>query len=166
MLVRTPRRAWRAVRCDCRGAPASDQRTLTSKCQPSRCVSPRPNLLQAAGEPYKLEILETILQRDPEAPITIYHIGEGARRRQPWGSACNLRAAAWSACCRRGMSPQQACCLLRHSFAGNPGSEDHWWDLCAGPHVDATGDIAPDALDLESVAGGVVPTTRASPCGM
>lgn len=37
---------------------------------------------------------------------------------------------------------------------GNPGSEEHWWDLCAGPHVNATGDIAPDALDLESVAGG------------
>ncbi|KAI7835328.1 hypothetical protein COHA_010768 [Chlorella ohadii] len=64
----------------------------------------------AAGEAYKLEILESILERDPQAPITIYHIG-------------------------------------------NPGSEEHWWDLCAGPHVTATGDIAPDALDLESVAG-------------
>ena len=40
--------------------------------------------------------------------------------------------------------------------AGNPGSEEHWWDLCAGPHVTATGDIAPDALDLESVAGLLV----------
>ncbi|EFN51790.1 hypothetical protein CHLNCDRAFT_56367 [Chlorella variabilis] len=64
----------------------------------------------AAGEPYKLEILDSILERDPQAPITIYHIG-------------------------------------------TPGSEDHWWDLCAGPHVAATGDILPDALDLESVAG-------------
>ncbi|PRW20597.1 threonine--tRNA chloroplastic mitochondrial 2 [Chlorella sorokiniana] len=66
--------------------------------------------IQAAGEPYKLEILESILERDPEAPITIYHIGD-------------------------------------------PGSAEHWWDLCAGPHVATTGDIAPDALDLESVAG-------------
>lgn len=31
--------------------------------------------LQAAGEPYKLEILDSILERDPQAPITIYHIG-------------------------------------------------------------------------------------------
>eukprot|EP00775_Hariotina_reticulata_P010606 gene10606-10764_t len=29
----------------------------------------------------------------------------------------------------------------------------HWWDLCAGPHVERTGDIKPDAFDLESVAG-------------
>ena len=27
------------------------------------------------------------------------------------------------------------------------------WDLCAGPHVERTGAINPDALDLESVAG-------------
>ncbi len=32
--------------------------------------------ITAAGEPYKLEILQSILQRDPNAPITIYHIGE------------------------------------------------------------------------------------------
>jgi threonyl-tRNA synthetase len=28
-----------------------------------------------------------------------------------------------------------------------------WWDLCAGPHVENTGDINPQAIDLESVAG-------------
>jgi threonyl-tRNA synthetase len=27
------------------------------------------------------------------------------------------------------------------------------WDLCAGPHVESTGAIDPDAIDLESVAG-------------
>jgi threonyl-tRNA synthetase len=32
--------------------------------------------IQSINEPYKLEILQSILQRDPEAPITIYHIGE------------------------------------------------------------------------------------------
>lgn len=30
---------------------------------------------------------------------------------------------------------------------------DEWWDLCAGPHVEHTGEINPKALDLESVAG-------------
>lgn len=30
---------------------------------------------QTAGEPYKLEILDSIVERDPDAPITIYHIG-------------------------------------------------------------------------------------------
>lgn len=62
------------------------------------------------GEPYKLEILENILEKDPSAPITIYHIG-------------------------------------------NPGEPGSWWDLCAGPHVETTGAINPDAIDLESVAG-------------
>ena len=28
-----------------------------------------------------------------------------------------------------------------------------WWDLCRGPHVENTGDIDPDALQLETVAG-------------
>ncbi|HAC62934.1 MAG TPA: threonine--tRNA ligase [Cyanothece sp. UBA12306] len=30
---------------------------------------------------------------------------------------------------------------------------DQWWDLCAGPHVETTGDINPKAFDLETVAG-------------
>ncbi len=31
--------------------------------------------------------------------------------------------------------------------------EDKWWDLCAGPHVESTGDLNPKAIALESVAG-------------
>ncbi|MGD1902516.1 MAG: threonine--tRNA ligase [Geitlerinemataceae cyanobacterium] len=31
--------------------------------------------------------------------------------------------------------------------------ESLWWDLCAGPHVETTGDIHPKAFDLETVAG-------------
>jgi threonyl-tRNA synthetase len=30
---------------------------------------------------------------------------------------------------------------------------DKWWDLCAGPHVENTAEINPDAIALESVAG-------------
>jgi threonyl-tRNA synthetase len=30
---------------------------------------------------------------------------------------------------------------------------DQWWDLCAGPHVENTAEINPDAIELESVAG-------------
>jgi threonyl-tRNA synthetase len=30
---------------------------------------------------------------------------------------------------------------------------DQWWDLCAGPHVDNTEELNPDAIELESVAG-------------
>jgi threonyl-tRNA synthetase len=30
---------------------------------------------------------------------------------------------------------------------------NEWWDLCAGPHVDTTGAINIDALELQSVAG-------------
>ncbi|EFJ39869.1 hypothetical protein VOLCADRAFT_70347 [Volvox carteri f. nagariensis] len=56
--------------------------------------------IRAAGEPYKLEILQSILQQ----PLT-----------EPF------------------ITP--------------------WWDLCAGPHVNRTGDINPDAVELESIAG-------------
>ena len=28
-----------------------------------------------AAEPYKVEILEDILAKDPAAPITVYHVG-------------------------------------------------------------------------------------------
>lgn len=30
---------------------------------------------------------------------------------------------------------------------------DQWWDLCAGPHVENTSVLNPDAIELESVAG-------------
>ncbi|KAJ3694651.1 hypothetical protein LUZ60_000028 [Juncus effusus] len=30
---------------------------------------------------------------------------------------------------------------------------NEWWDLCAGPHVDSTGEIPKKAVELESVAG-------------
>lgn len=56
--------------------------------------------IAAIGEPYKLEILDSI-----QEPITLYHLGE------------------------------------------------EWWDLCAGPHVESTGDLNPKAIALESVAG-------------
>jgi threonyl-tRNA synthetase len=40
-------------------------------------------------------------------------------------------------------------------FIGDPAKfeKQPWWDLCAGPHLDATGDINPDAFALESIAG-------------
>ncbi|MFO0302895.1 MAG: threonine--tRNA ligase [Pseudanabaena sp.] len=40
-------------------------------------------------------------------------------------------------------------------FIGDPEKfeKQPWWDLCAGPHLDATGDINPDAFALESIAG-------------
>lgn len=30
---------------------------------------------------------------------------------------------------------------------------EDWWDLCAGPHLETTGDLHPKAIDLESIAG-------------
>jgi threonyl-tRNA synthetase len=30
---------------------------------------------------------------------------------------------------------------------------EEWWDLCAGPHVENTGDLNPKAIELETVAG-------------
>lgn len=36
---------------------------------------------------------------------------------------------------------------------GHKGEGEHWWDLCAGPHVQTTKDLNPAAVDLESIAG-------------
>ena len=36
---------------------------------------------------------------------------------------------------------------------GREGEGEHWWDLCAGPHVQTTKDLNPAAVDLESLAG-------------
>ena len=66
--------------------------------------------IKAINEPYKLEILEGIVARHPDASITIYHTAQ-------------------------------------------QNAEEHWWDLCAGPHVETTKDINPAAIDLESIAG-------------
>ncbi|NMF59242.1 threonine--tRNA ligase [Pseudanabaena yagii] len=40
-------------------------------------------------------------------------------------------------------------------FIGDPEKfeKQPWWDLCAGPHLESTGDIHPDAFALESIAG-------------
>ena len=32
-------------------------------------------------------------------------------------------------------------------------ANDYWWDLCAGPHINFTGEIAPDTFKLLNVAG-------------
>ncbi len=57
--------------------------------------------IEALGEPYKLEILDSIKTE----PITLYHCGE------------------------------------------------EWWDLCAGPHLETTGQLDPRGIELQSLAG-------------
>ncbi len=42
---------------------------------------------------------------------------------------------------------------LTEDKAKKAQAQQFWWDLCAGPHVESTGDIPPDAFTLESVAG-------------
>ena len=36
---------------------------------------------------------------------------------------------------------------------GEEEHPEHWWDVCAGPHVATTGSIHANAFELESVAG-------------
>lgn len=81
------------------------------------------------GEPYKLEILDSI----PEtATITRYFIGS-----PDTGKLSDL-------------SINSEPSLLEQITL--PPSQ-YWWDLCAGPHLNFTGEINPDAFALESVAG-------------
>jgi threonyl-tRNA synthetase len=44
--------------------------------------------------------------------------------------------------------------VITRYFLGEPGKDKNvWWDLCAGPHLERTGEIDPEAFELESIAG-------------
>lgn len=83
--------------------------------------------IAALQEPYKQEILEGI---PGDEPITRYFIGSPDA-----GVASHPE-----------LEPS-----LIHPVAVPPTVT--WWDLCAGPHLNFTGEIHPDAFALESVAG-------------
>lgn len=85
--------------------------------------------IEQLGEPYKLEILAKI---PPEETITRYFIGT------PDGGK-------WT---DKKTQPEPS---LINPVTTPPG--EYWWDLCAGPHLNFTGEIHPDAFALESVAG-------------
>jgi len=81
------------------------------------------------GEPYKLEILDSI---PADATLTRYFIGSPDAGKLP------------------DLSINSEPSLLEPITL--PPSQ-YWWDLCAGPHLNFTGEINPDAFALESVAG-------------
>ncbi|MGF1493597.1 MAG: threonine--tRNA ligase, partial [Microcoleaceae cyanobacterium] len=86
--------------------------------------------IEQLHEPYKLEILESI---PADEPITRYFIG------------CIDTV--------QGVSDPSLFDISTHTLTQRGIGKDCWWDLCAGPHLNHTGDIHPDAFALESVAG-------------
>jgi len=86
--------------------------------------------IEQLHEPYKLEILDSI---PADEPITRYFIG----------CADTLQGVAEASLFH--ISPDT---LIQKQMG-----KDCWWDLCAGPHLNYTGEINPDAFALESVAG-------------
>ncbi|MGY6528748.1 MAG: threonine--tRNA ligase [Cyanobacterium sp.] len=83
--------------------------------------------IEALGENYKLEILDNIPE---EETITRYFIGS------PDVGYTNHPEIEPSLIETVKIPPQE-----------------YWWDLCAGPHLNHTGEINPKAFTLESVAG-------------
>jgi threonyl-tRNA synthetase len=81
------------------------------------------------GEPYKLEILDSIPEGET---ITRYFIGSPDAGKVA-DTSVNLEPS------------------LIEPITLPPNK--YWWDLCAGPHVNFTSEINPDAFALESVAG-------------
>ncbi|NJO79287.1 MAG: threonine--tRNA ligase [Cyanobacteria bacterium RM1_2_2] len=86
--------------------------------------------IEQLGEPYKLEILNSI---PADEPITRYFIG----------CADTLQ----------GVVEASLFHIAADTLTQKPMGKDCWWDLCAGPHLNYTGEINPDAFALESVAG-------------
>ncbi|TVU53469.1 MAG: threonine--tRNA ligase [Arthrospira sp. PLM2.Bin9] len=83
--------------------------------------------IQQLNEPLKLEILDSIPETET---ITRYFIG--------------------SPDMGRAVHPEVEPSLMEPVVIP---PQEFWWDLCAGPHLNSTGEINPDALALESVAG-------------
>ncbi len=86
--------------------------------------------IEQLHEPYKLEILDSI---PADEPITRYFIG-CVDTLQDVAEASLFHIAA-------------------DIITQKPMGKDCWWDLCAGPHLNSTGEINPNAFALESVAG-------------
>lgn len=85
--------------------------------------------IEQLNEPYKREILDSIPEGET---ISRYFIG--------------------SPDCERGNKSKQS----PEPSLINPiklPPDECWWDLCAGPHLNFTGEIHPDAFTLLSVAG-------------
>ncbi|MEM9216850.1 MAG: threonine--tRNA ligase [Cyanobacteria bacterium P01_F01_bin.150] len=86
--------------------------------------------IEQLNEPYKLEILDSI---PLDQPITRYYIG-----------------------CPDPLPANVDPSLLNQPPATESSSTTAtpcWWNLCAGPHLNRTGDLNPKAFVLESVAG-------------
>ena len=90
--------------------------------------------ITALKEPYKQEILNGI---PSEEAITRYFIGCVDKLPDSLPDAAEAS-----------LSNVSADKLTQKAMGKNC-----WWDLCAGPHLNFTGDINPDAFALESVAG-------------
>jgi len=86
--------------------------------------------IEQLNEPYKLEILDSIPVGEP---ITRYFIG------------CFDTL--------QGVSEPSLFRVSADALAQKNIGKDCWWDLCAGPHLNYTGEINPAAFALENVAG-------------
>lgn len=86
--------------------------------------------IEHLNEPYKLEILDSI---PADEPITRYAIG------------CLDTL--------QGVAEPSLFHIAANTLTQQTIGKDCWWDLCAGPHLNYTGEINPKAFALESVAG-------------
>jgi threonyl-tRNA synthetase len=90
--------------------------------------------IEHLNEPYKLEILNSI---PSDATITRYFIG----------CVDTLQGVS------EGVSESSLFHISPDTLTQKQIGKDCWWDLCAGPHLNSTGEINPDAFALESLAG-------------
>ena len=90
--------------------------------------------IEKLEEPYKLEILDSIPEGET---ITRYFIGSPDGGKLPDVTAKQKSGSPEPSAIKPVKIPASV----------------SWWDLCAGPHINYTGEINPKAFALESVAG-------------
>ena len=106
--------------------------------------------IEKQTEPYKLQILDGIVERYDARDFTPTYTLQRLHTHtlQTAGSIAAPRIASHAhALC----SDPDAPITIYH--IGTDGEKEHWWDLCAGPHVERTGAIDPNAVELERTAG-------------
>lgn len=106
--------------------------------------------IEEINEPYKLEILDSIVAKYVLITPLQYNIvvvDNGIF------NCCFSKSFSYRLYFYTKKHCRDASAPITIYHIGEPGSKEHWWDLCAGPHVPSTGAIDPAALDLESVAG-------------
>lgn len=126
------------------------QNLIISREEVSRTIAKE--RIQQLNEPFKLELLDSIKTE----PITIYHIGNVNTADTTADSTTTDTTTIADATTITDTTGSTNEVIDNDVVSEKKMKKKHldgWWDLCAGPHVDSTGQLPKKAIELISVTG-------------